>query len=281
MVLATKDEILMEHYFSRLVSRNIYSHTKSFMSTAVGIAIGEGKMKLTDRLADYFPEYVTQNHQPELEEITLRDLLTMSSGFNHAYLMGEDRRKGTGQPDYLAYMMTRPVEVKPGSAFVYSTADSHLAGMMISKAVGKKLDAYLYEKLFKPLGMEYPIWESDPQGYNQGGGGLFMNIKEMIRLGQLYLADGVYNGEQLVPIEWIREATKTQIQNNKEENWTEGYGYQFWIMPQKNVYRADGAYGQISFVMPDQGYVLAIHCSEFGDIEKTKKKLIEHVFTKL
>lgn len=281
VVLATKDEILVEHYFTRLVSRNIYSHTKSYMSTAVGIAIDEGMMKLTDRLADYFPEYVPKEHQPELEEITLRDLLTMSSGFNHALLMGDDRRKGVGQPDYLHYMMNLPVEVQPGSRFEYSTADSHLAGMMVAKAVGKKLDVYLYEKMFQPMGMSYPIWESDPQGYSLGGGGMYMNIVDMMRIGQLYLAKGQWNGQQIVSEAWINEATKTQIENRKEENWTAGYGYQFWIMPQKNIYRADGAFGQISFIMPDQGYVLAIQCSEYGDIEKTKKKLLEHVFTKL
>ena len=278
VALANREELILEHHFVQVHSRNIYSNTKSFMGTAAGIALAEGALTIEDRLVKYFPKKVPDVHQKWLREITLRHLLTMSSGFGQAYLMIDDRRNGVGMPDYLEYMLSRPVIKKPGTEFDYSTADSHLAGLMVAKAVGKNLNAYLYEKLFRPLGIGYPIWECDPQGNPLGGSGLFLNIADMIKLGQLYLADGVWKGERLLRHLWIKEATRKQIDTNGGDSWNCGYGYQFWMMPQSKAYRADGAYGQITFVLPEQDCVVAVQCSEYGNFEKVKKALKELVF---
>lgn len=272
-----KDKVLLEHHFVKLQSRNIYSHTKSFMSTAVGIALEEGALTLEDPLVKYFPEKVPDVHQKWLREIRLRHLLTMSSGFGKPYLMIDGRRQGEGFPDYLEYMLSRPVLKKPGTEFDYSTADSHLAGLMLSKAVGKNLGVYLYEKLFRPLEIGYPVWECDPQGNPNGGSGLHLSITDMMKLGQLYLADGVWKGERLLSSLWIKEATRKQIETNGGDSWNCGYGYQFWMMPQRYAYRADGAYGQITVVLPEQGYVVAVQCSEYGDFERVKQALNEIV----
>lgn len=277
VALGDKENVILEHHFVQVHSRNIYSHTKSFMSTAAGIALAEGALTLEDPLVKYFPEKVPDVHQKLLREIRFRHLLTMSSGFGQAYLMSADRRSGVGMPDYLEYMLSCPVIKKPGTEFDYSTADSHLAGLMVAKAVGKKLDVYLYEKLFRPLGIGYPIWESDPQGNALGGAGLFLNITDMMKLGQLYLADGVWKGERLLTSLWVKEATRKQIDTKGGDSWDCGYGYQFWMMPQAGAYRADGAYGQITFVLPEQGYVVAVQCSEHGDFEKVKQALKELV----
>lgn len=141
VAVADEKRVLMEHHFVPDHARNIYSHTKSYMVTAVGMALAEGRLTLEDRLTDYFPEYVPEDPDPRLLQITLRDLLTMSSGFGHAYLMGDDRRRGVGFPDYMEYMMHLPMEQTPGTAFEYSTADSILAGRMVEKAVGENLAA--------------------------------------------------------------------------------------------------------------------------------------------
>lgn len=279
VALGDKENVILEHHFVQVHSRNIYSHTKSFMSTAAGIALEEGALTLEDPLVKYFPEKVPDMHQKWLREIRFRHLLTMSSGFGQAYLMGNDRRKGVGMPDYLEYMLSRPVIKRPGTEFDYSTADSHLAGLMLAKAVGRKLDLYLYEKLFQPMGIDYPIWESDPQGNVMGGGGLFLNITDMMKLGQLYLADGMWKGQRLISSLWIKEATRKQIETPGGDSWNCGYGYQFWMMPQSHAYRADGAYGQITFVLPEQGYVVAVQCSEYGDFEQVKAALKELVLT--
>ena len=134
VAIADGDAIIAERHFVPDQDRNIYSHTKSYVSTAIGIAIEDGLLSLDSRLVDSFPEYVPSDAQLELDQITLRHLLTMSSGFNHAYLMNPDRRSGVGAPDYLRYMFSRRVEVEPGSTFCYSSADSDLAGRMLEQA---------------------------------------------------------------------------------------------------------------------------------------------------
>ena len=133
VAIADGDAIIAERHFVPDQDRNIYSHTKSYVSTAIGIAIEDGLLSLDSRLVDSFPEYVPSDAQLELGQITLRHLLTMSSGFNHAYLMNPDRRSGVGAPDYLRYMFSRRVEMEPGSTFCYSSADSDLAAACWSR----------------------------------------------------------------------------------------------------------------------------------------------------
>ena len=282
IAIADEDNILFEHHFTPDLVRNIYSHTKSYTSTAAGLAVSEGKLSLEDRLADFFPEYIPDEPDPRLLRITLRCLLTMSSGFCEPYLMQADRRAGMGFPDYLGFMMSRPVKAEPGSGFVYSTADSILAGRMVEKAVGRNLAAYLYEKLFSKLGQGWPIWENDPQGHPIGGASMFMRLTDMMKLGQLYLAGGKWKGEQIVDPSWIREAVRKQIETPGEPDiWLRGYGYQWWISPYPGSYRADGAFGQVTTVLPRAGLVVAVQCPETGNFDIVKKALHEEIFLEI
>ena len=281
VAVADDKRVLLEHHFAPDLPRNIYSHTKSFMATAAGIAIADGKLRLDDHLADFFPEAVPQNPDERLLRITLRHLLTMSSGMNHAFLMGADRRAGIGAPDYLRYFMRLPVEVEPGSGFVYSSADSIIAGYMIEKATGQRLGEYLYARLLQPLGLGWPIWENDPQGHPVGCGGMFMKLTDMMRLGQLYLAGGRWNGAQLVEPEWIAAATAKQIETPGDDIWLRGYGYQFWLSPYPDSYRADGAYGQVTTVLPQSGLTVAVQCPETGDFAPVKRALHECLLSQL
>lgn len=272
---------LLEHRWAPDRPRNIYSHTKSFMATAAGIAVSEGKLALDDTLVGLFPEAVPKNASPQLAKITLRNLLTMSSGFGEPLLMGEDRRAGTGAPDYIAYMFSQPVREEPGSRFLYSTADSILAGRMVEKAVGMNLSEYLYCKIFRPLGIGHPIWECCPKGHPVGGGGMYLRLTDMMKLGRLYLNCGKWNGGQLVDPVWVREATKKQIDTPPDSIWHCGYGYQFWCSPYPQAYRADGAFGQITTVLPAAGAVVAVQCPEEGDFSKVRTALHEEILTQI
>lgn len=132
------------------------------MALAVGFAVSEGKLSLADRLCDCFPEAVPDGAPPALLRVTLRDLLTMSSGFGRPYLMIAGRRQGEGAPDYLRYMLTRPMTAQPGEAFSYSTADSVLAGRMVERRTGMNLLEYLYERLFARWGRGFPSGSAAP-----------------------------------------------------------------------------------------------------------------------
>lgn len=278
VILNIGGEEVIEKVFYPLAARNIYSHTKSFTSTAVGIAIDEGKISLDTKLSELFPEYLNLAVSKEITDIKLKHILTMSSGFGKPYLMGADRRAGVGYPDYMAYMFSRPVIDKPGTKFVYSTADSHLAARMVEKAVGKNINAYLYEKLFSKMDIGFPIWETDPQGHPIGGGGLHLSLRDMMKLGILYLNKGMWGNERIVSEEWVNLATTKKIDTGNTDNWGKEYGYQFWMGPNKCAFRADGAHGQLSFVIPSENAVLGIQCSDYNDFPKFQKLLNETVF---
>ena len=152
-----------------------------------------------------------------------------------------------------------------------------MCSAIIQKVSGETLLDYLTPRLFEPLGIENPSWETDPDGINTGGWGLSITTEDISKFGQLYLQKGVWKGKQLVSEEWVEEATKLQSSNgsNPESDWDQGYGYQFWRC-RHNLYRGDGAFGQFCIVMPDQDAVLAI-TSGTGDMQKVMSLAWKHL----
>jgi len=279
IAVADETSLLCEHHFRDDTARNIYSHTKSFASTAVGLAVDAGKLNLDDKLVDFFPESIPENPANNLEKITLRSLLTMSSGFNRAYLMAADRRIGQGYPDYVRFMLSRPMETCPGERFCYSNGDTYLAARMAEKALGMTLENILYQNLFCKMEIGWPAWEHDPTGHAFGASGLYLKLSDMIKLGQLYLANGKWQGEQILSAGWVKEAGSRQIETHGNDvcNWNDGYGYQFWISPFPGAYRADGAYGQITTILPEKGLTVAVQCPDFGKLDDVKIALTEFI----
>ncbi len=276
--LYQKGEITLNHRFVPPQERMIYSHTKSFVSTAAGMAVDEGKLQLDTRLMDLFPEYASVVTDERVYQITLRDLLTMSSGFGGSFLMHEGRRRGEGFPDYLAYMLAKPVVHTPGERFVYSNADTHLVGCMVQRAVGEPLIAYLYRKLFAPMGIGYPAWECDPNGTGFGGSGLYLTLENMAKLGVLYLQDGIWQGQRLLSHDWVTMAGTKQIATGADSLWGGGYGFQFWtIGQQEGAFRADGAYGQFSLILPKSNCVVGIQSSEQSNSGKIASLIVEYL----
>lgn len=270
-------EMKLVHRFVPAKPRLIYSHTKSFISTAAGIAIDEGKLTLDTKLLDLFPEYLGVLTDERVKNIKLRHLLTMSSGFGGAFLMSAQRRKDEGYPDYVGYMIAKELKYLPGEKFVYSNADTHLAGCMVQRAVGRPLLQYCHDKIFMPLGMGFPAWETDPDGTAFGGSGLYLDITEMMKLGILYLNKGKWDGKTVVSENWVSLAGSKQILTGHETLWHGEYGFQFWLVgQQKGAFRADGAYGQFSIVLPEDNAVIATQCCEENDVNKFVEMLIEH-----
>ena len=182
----------------------------------------------------------------------------------------------------MAYMLTRRVEREPGSEFCYSSADSDLAGRMLEQATGERLGEYLFRTVFSKLDQGFPMWEADPQGHHIAGGGIHMTLTDMLKLGQVYLNGGVWHGRRIVGEEWVRMASSKQIDIPVTNIWTCGYGFQFWMSPYPGAYRADGAYGQITTVLPDQGLVVAVQCPETGDFDNVvRPALHEHLLLPL
>ena len=251
-----------------LTSRHIlWSASKSFTSLAVGFAIQDGLMSLDDKVISFFgPEDLPEKISPRLEKMTVRDLLIMSSGFaddfiGQARLTMEKPAKAT---------LASEIKFEPGSRYQYNSMNTYLLSVIVSKVTRKDLDQYLKVKLFKPLGIKDWYWEKTKEGYCCGGWGLFLSPESMAKTGQFLLQEGKWKGRQLLDASYIHDATSAhilqyqkgqlkpaQVQNLPNDDWRQGYGYQFWRMTH-GAYKMSGAHGQWVIVLPDKDAVIVL-----------------------
>ena len=231
---------------------SLYSLSKSFTSTAVGLAIAEGKLSLDDEVRKFFPEGGPSEPSNNLKAMRVSDLLRMSTGHE------TEPPRPFDQPWTKAFL-AHPVPFKPGTHFRYNTSATYMLSAIVQKTTGETVLDYLQPRLFEPLGIEHPTWETSPQGISTGGYGLSIRTEDIARFGQLYLRKGQWNGKQLLPEAWIESATTRQTSNgsNPNSDWDQGYGYQFWRC-RHGTYRGDGAFGQYCIVLPEQDAVIAI-----------------------
>ncbi len=231
---------------------SLYSLSKSFTSTAVGLAIEEGKLKLHDPVIKFFPEDAPADPSANLKNMRVSDLLRMATG------QQTEPPRNDMEP-WTKTFLNHPVPFKPGTLFVYNTSATYMQSAIVQKVTGQNLLDYLTPRLFEPLGIKDPTWEKSPQGISTGGYGLSVKTEDIAKFGQLYLQKGQWNGKQLIPAKWVQAATARQTSNgsNPQSDWDQGYGYQFW-RSRNNAYRGDGAFGQFCIVMPNKQTVVAI-----------------------
>ncbi|MCQ6562141.1 serine hydrolase domain-containing protein [Paenibacillus mendelii] len=234
----------------------MFSLSKSFTSTAIGLAAAEGLLSLTDRVVSFFPEDTPEDISAHLADMQVRHLLMMGSG--HAQDV-TDWMKKEQDGNWVIGFLAAPVEYEPGTHFVYNSAATYMLSAILNRVTKQSLLDYLQPRLFEPLGIEDAAWESCPRGIHVGGWGLSIRTEDIAKFGQLYLNKGQWHGQQILPAQWVEEATSKHISNGDggESDWAQGYGYQFWRCRQ-GIYRGDGAFGQYCIVMPDQDAVLAI-----------------------
>lgn len=234
----------------------LFSVSKSFTSTAVGLAVSEGRLSIDDPVLAFFPDAIPGEVSDHLAAMRVRHLLTMSTGHTEdtwTYML--DRPDG----NWIRAFFETPLRHAPGTHFLYNTGATYMLSAIMQKATGMKLIDYLQPRLFAALGIERALWQESPQGISIGGYGLSAQTEAVARLGQLYLQKGMWEGHPLLPEAWITAATSAQIPNGNaaaESDETQGYGYQFW-RGRHNTYRASGAFGQYCIVMPDQDAVIA------------------------
>ena len=233
----------------------LFSLSKSFTSTAVGLAVEEGRLTVNDPILKFFPEDAPKKISKNLAAMQVRHLLSMSTGHHQ----DSTDRTMSGRNPFKAFL-TMPVKHIPGTYFVYNSGASYMLAAIVQKLTGQTLIEYLTPRLLEPLGIEGAIWDSHPNGVNFGGWGLNIKTEDIARFGQLYLQKGVWNDRQLIPAAWVQAATSKQVSNdpNEKPDWEQGYGYQFWRCQPPEMYRGDGAFGQYCIVMPQQDAVLAI-----------------------
>jgi len=245
--------LVTEAYFppySRELQHTQYSITKSVTSAMTGIAINEGLIAgVQEPVLDYFPDIAKSTKDKYLPDLTIEHLLTMSAGFNVSTL--QDLRTRDASFDAARSVLTHRVQDKPGETFFYDTGLPHVLSTVIQQTSGLTLEEYARRDLFGPLGITDLSWEADPHGVTTGGTGLGLRPRDMARLGYLYLHNGQWNGEQIVPTQWVQASTKLHMETKGLMDAAEddGYGYYWWI-DSWGGYSAHGLGGQYIFVLP-------------------------------
>ena len=258
----------------------MFSVSKTFTATAVGFAVAEGKLRVTDKVISFFPaSELPAEISPNLKKLEIRHLLTMSSGHDVAPTT-DISKEGNEDKTWAQVFFSKPFEHEPGTFFEYNSLGTYILSAIVQKVTGQRVIDYLYPRLFRPLGIVGATWEESPQGINAGGWGLYIKTEDMAKMGQFILQKGKWNDVQLLPESWIEEATTSKIASlpagtrrenlkvkPKDSDWLQGYGYQMWRCRHNGV-RADGANGQYIIILPDQDAVVVMTANNLKSLQK-------------
>src|SRR5262249_21723839 len=287
VLVARKGTLVFEHYFAgpdeRLgrsqgkvefgpeTKHDERSVSKSVTSLVLGIAIDHGWIKSVDeRVFSYFPQYA-ELRTPEKEKITLRDLLTMSSGlewheFGIPYTSAENSEiRMDTSPDPYKFALSPAMVSTPGQVWNYSSGSTELLGAVLRKATGKPLDELARTLLFEPLGITDVEWYKYAGGNPSAAAGLRLRPRDLAKIGQLILQRGAWNGKQVVSSSWIDASTAPSI-NGLQLYF---YGYQYWLgrslVGKREVHwiSAVGLGGQRIMVVPDFDLVVVVNAGMY------------------
>jgi len=234
----------------------MWSVSKSFTATALGIAIGEGRLTLDTLVLDVFPEYRPKKRDEKLEKLSFRHLVSMTAGKSPPYLSpkGEDA-------DWVKSYVGAPWYNEPGVEFRYINENFYIISAALVRVLGMSLTEYLTPRLFGPLGFDNPWWETDNRGVEAGGWGLYCRMEDFAKFLRCYQQGGKWEGRQLIPAEWVREATVFQtpcVGLHKACRY--GYGLGFWMNPGEG-YRANGMFSQFGMDFVDHDGLFVCNCS--------------------
>lgn len=250
------------------LKHTMYSVSKSFTATAIGFAVAEKKLKVTDKVISFFPGSLPKTISPNLAKLEIKDLLTMSVGHEKSF-----NQEIFTTENWVEAFLNMPIANEPGTKFLYNTPASYMMSAIIQKVTGQTLLDYLEPRLLKPLGITGLDWETDLQGIQTGGWGIRVKTEDMAKFGQLFLQKGKWEGKQILPESWIEEASTLRILQEPDaspekmasNDWIQGYAYQMW-RSRHNSYRADGAFGQYILILPEKDAVIIL-TSETNDLQ--------------
>lgn len=255
----------------------LYSLSKSFTATAAGLAVAEGLIGLDDPVISYFPELDADITDPRSRAMLVRHVASMSSG----HLDETYERAHALDPDELVRgFLLLPPDRDPGTVFAYNQPTTYTLAAILERVTGQPLTEYLRPRLLDPLGIGEVAWTRDRAGRELGFSGLHATTDAIARFGLLYLRDGMWEGERLLPEGWAAEASRVHIANadgtpeGALSDWQQGYGFQFWTS--RHGYRGDGAYGQYCLVLPEHDVVVAM-TSATEDMQEILNLAWEHL----
>lgn len=234
----------------------MFSASKTFTATAVGLAVSENRLKVTDKIVSFFPYSLPDSISEYMKGMTVKDLLTMSAG------QDPEPSAWSANGDWITLFLSTAPKYKPGTVFKYNNMATFMLSAIVQQVTGETVFNYLMPRIFKPLGIRGIDWDLNPQGISMGMIGLRLRTEDLTKFGQLLSNGGVWNGKQLIPKEWIKEATAFQIKNSDEpeekrilSDWGQGYAYQMW-RGKNNTVRLDGMGGQFVVLIPDKDAIV-------------------------
>ena len=257
--IVIKDDVLLyEHYFNGYDHNSTFtsfSIAKSFVSALVGMAISEGYINsVEDPVTKYIPELL--NKDSRYKNITLRNLLTMSSGIRYEErgMPWSDDTRTYYSPNLRSVAISSPITGEPGKEFHYNNYHPLLMGLVLERSTKRPVAQYLEEKIWKPLGMEAPgSWslDSEKDRFEKMESGINGRAIDFARFGRLFLNNGNWNGKQLIPVAWVDESTRIDTSTDP----TPQYKYFWWVnakLRDKHHFFAAGKYGQYIYIVPEQ-----------------------------
>jgi CubicO group peptidase (beta-lactamase class C family) len=260
LIVCRNNDIIVEAYFGNGGADSLHrtkSVTKSVTSILLGMAIDQGYINsVEETVGDYLSEYLTPADSV-LAAISIRELLTMTGGFDWNELTDPQWvywNNWVRSDDHFLYALHVPVIHEPGTHFTYCTTGCQILSGIFTRATGQTLKAFAEEKLFGPLGLEGDRpWDADLQGFNYGGVTLQLKARDMLKIGQLYLNNGWFNNQQIVPEAWVSVSTSPQFENHNSMYFSNHYGFLWWIGEQngKDYYFANGYGGQFICIFPE------------------------------
>jgi len=262
--------------FEASFTHTLYSLSKSFTSTAIGLLVKDGRLNINTTVGSFFPDEVPSTPGEHFSQMKVKHLLTMNTG--HA----EDTmpKLRASNDAWTKTFLAQPVDFEPGTHFLYNTGATYMLGAIVYKITGQTLAAFLGPRLFQPLNIKDYDWETSPQGLNTAGYGLRVKTEDIAKFGQLYLQKGKWNGKEILTESWVKEATSYETKSQEGDgDWSQGYGYQFWRC-KPGFYRGDGAYGQFCIVMPEQDAVMAV-TSESWNMQQSMTTIWENILPAL
>lgn len=262
-----KDGYIVDEYYKDGYDETsvfaLHSCSKSITSALIGIAIDKGYIESVNvPISEYFPQ-IEQSGNQSLKQITIWHLLTHTSGLS----ISDDEiwQQWRSSDNWVDYVLNRPITSEPGTTFSYSTGGTHLLSAILQKATGKTAYDFGKEYLFDPIGINSVQCGTDPQGISDGGNGFSMNVYDMAKFGQLFLNSGVWEGQQIIPVEWVEDSTSLQFERSSG---SADYGYQWWVrtfgQQRYEAYFAQGHGGQYIFVVPPLDLVVVFTSNHTG-----------------
>ncbi len=271
--------LVYEHYPTAFYDEDdihiLYSSTKSITSTLIGIALQHGYLaSVNEAIVDIFADRTIANQDFRKQAVTVEHLLTMTPGFewsDNSYI------EMTSSGNWVQYVLDLPMIADPGSEWIYNSGASHLLSAIVNETSPIDTLTFAEMNLFNPLGISEYLWLVDGQGIPNGGSELYLTPRDMAKFGFLFLQNGIWAGEQILPLDWVSTASTAYTQVNIES----GYGYQWWTSTALNAFEARGYAGQRIMVLPEQNLVLVFTANDPGMFVPVATILYDYIFAAL